>query len=344
MTRLRIAPLALVAALGCQRLVDGGAEDDAGTTGDEPLEACDGLLTQTPSVLLETGAYSPDVIVDGDTLVIVEPGQYGWLRRLDRCSGAELSATPVPFLARAIVHEGAVVFTGISEGPNPYLERWDEVANDLVFLTEARFARLYSHSSGLYLADNEEIFRFDEPDALTLVHTIETQDIPGLTVSNIGASEAGFYHRVDYDCGCTPTLSRWPIGAADPVGVPGSPGARRLAAVGDRIFINVDQNPSGFGSGIDDIVELPAEGGEPIVLFSGVLEDGPVQDIAASDEWVCWTNLVVPPRCVSRADPSELREFASASEGVVRKLALAEDAVYWFVEDQGVSTLMGAAL
>lgn len=345
MTIHRIASLALVAALGCQRLADPSA-DDAGTMGDESddlIEACEGALTQTPVALFETGAYASDVIVDGDTLVLVEPGQSGWLRRLDRCSGAELSSIPVPFLARAILHAGAVVFTGISEGPDPYLVRWDEAAEDFVYLTEAPFSRLYSHSSGLHVAAHDEILRLDEPsESLVLVHTIETPDIPGLSISHIGMSEAGFYYRVDYDCGCTPALARWPIDGADAVGVAGSAGARRLAAVGDRIFINVDQNPDGFGSGIDDIVEMPAEGGEPLLLFSGTLESGPVQDIAANDEWVCWTHYATPPRCVSRVDSSDLREFVG--EGTFGQIAVAGDVVYWFVENEGTSVLMAAAL
>jgi hypothetical protein len=333
----------LVAALGCQRLVDDPSAEAGDTSSDDgSITACDGAITQTPTALFETGTYAPDVIVDGDTLVLVEPGQHGWLRRLDRCTGAELGSIAVPFLHRAILHEGAVVFTGISEGPNPYLERWDETAEGFTNLTEGRFGRLYSLTGELYLAADEEVFRFDEPDSMTLIHTIETQDIPGIYVSHIGASATDFYYRVEYDCGCTPTLVRWPIGSQDGFGVAGSAGARRLVAVGDRIFINADQNPDGFGSGIDDIVELPSDGGEPIVLYAGVLEDGAVQDIAANDEWVCWTNQLVAPRCVNRTDPSKMREFAG--EGTFGQVALGEDAVYWFAEDQGESVLMVAAL
>jgi hypothetical protein len=339
------AALLLMAALGCNRIadpVDESAED--GTTTGDPPAACEGMLGPTPTKFAETWAFGHDVIVDGDTLVLVEPGQYGYLRRLDRCTGAELRAIEVPFLDRAILHEGAVVFTGVSEGPNPYLMRWDEAAEDLVFLAEVPFSRLYSLSTGLYLAAGDEIHRLDEDNESTvLVHTIDTPlDVPGLYVSHVGGNEAGLYYVVDYDCGCTPALSRWPIGAADTVGVGGSAGARRLATVGDRIFVDVDPNPNGFGSGVDDIVELPAEGGEPQLLFSGTLEDGPVQDIAANDEWVCWTNAVDGPHCVNRADPTELREFESV--GAYGPIALAEDAVYWFVEHDAVSELMGAAL
>jgi hypothetical protein len=333
------ALLLVAAALGCNRLADPVDEST-----DDPPTACAGMLDQTPTKLAETWAFGHDVIVDGDTLVLVEPGQNGYLRRLDRCTGAELRASPIPFLDRAILHEGAIVFTGVSEGPNPYLMRWDEAGDDLVFLAEVPFSRLYSLTTGLYLAGGDEIHRFDEAsESAVLVHTIDTPlDIPGLYVAHIGASEAGLYYRFDYDCGCTPKLERWPIEAADDLAVEGSAGARRLASVGDRIFINVDQNPDGFGSGIDDIVELPAEGGEPRLLFSGTGEDGPVQDIAANDEWVCWTNAVRGPRCVNRADPAELREFGGV--GAFGPIALAEDAVYWFVEQDAISELMGAAL
>jgi hypothetical protein len=342
LTVMRRLALLVPLALGCHRVGVPLNEQ-----GDEDPSACDGLLTRTPTVLAETISYAPDLIVDGDSLVLVEPGQHGVLRRLDRCSAQERSSTPVPFLDRAILHDGAIVFTGIYEGPITRLNRWDEPAGQFESLTDAPFARLFSHSSGLYLGAKEQIFRFDEASAtLELVYTIDTLDIPGLTVSHIGINEAGLYYRRDYDCGCTPSLSRWPIGSSEASGVPGSPGARRLASVGDRIFINAEQVPSGFGSGVDDIVELPAEGGEPQVWFSGNLDDGPVQSIAANEQWVCWTNLARAPRCVSRSDPSELVEIADPLEGggVHRRLAIAEDAVYWFVEQNGESTLMAAAL
>lgn len=348
----RSTVLLLVAlALGCHRIGDPMAEvgDEAtdGSTDDsgESPSACDGAITRTPVVVAETITYSPDVIVDGDTLILVEPGQYGWLRRLDRCTFEELAST-VPFLDRAILHEGAVVFTGVSEGPLTYLMRWDEAAADLVFLTEAPFSRLISHSTGLYLADNEQIHRLDQAnESLELVHTIDTpSDIPGVIVSHMGNNEAGLYYRVDYDCGCTPTLSRWSITSDETVGVPGTAGTRRIATVGDRMFVNVDQNPSGFGSGIDDIVELPIDGGEPQLLAAGVLADGSVQDIAANDSWVCWTHLARAPRCVNREDPSEIIEFAGQPEGVYRQIGLADDVLYWFVEQNGESTLMAAAL
>jgi len=336
----------VVCALGCHRLGDAAGEDPGDATTGDSLTACDGAITRAPVVMAETIAYAPDVIVDGDTLVVVEPGQSGQLRRLDRCTAAELSSTPVPFLDRAIVHDGAVVFTGILEGPITYLERWDEAAEDLVFLSEAPFSRLFSHSTGLYLAAREQIHRYDPASAsLELVHTIDTLDIPGLLVGHIGMNEAGIYYRRDYDCGCTPALSRWSVESGQTVGVPGTPGARRLATVGERIFLNVDQNPNGFGSGIDDIVELPIDGGEPQLLFSGILEDGPIQSIAANQQWVCWTNRVRPPRCMSRVD-GELVEFDGQFDGevVYRQIALAEDMIYWFVEQNGESTLMAAAL
>jgi hypothetical protein len=302
------------------------------------------MITQTPTQLTETrGTYDSDLIVDGETLVLIEPGQNGLLRRLDRCTGAELSSSSVSFLARAILHEGAILFTGISEGPNPYLMRWDEAAEDLVFLAEVPFSRLFSHSTGLYLAAGAQIHRLDEAsESSVVVHTIETRDIPGLSIVHVGGNEAGLYYRMDYDCGCTPALARWPIGAADAVGVSGSGGARRLASVGDRIFINVDQDPSGIGSGIDDIVVMPAAGGESQRLFSGTIADGRVQDIAANNEWVCWTNELKAPRCVNLADTTELIEFEG--EGVFGAIALADDVVYWLVENDGTSALMAAAL
>ncbi|MFO7567112.1 MAG: hypothetical protein R6X02_30990 [Enhygromyxa sp.] len=347
----RLAVLVIIAlALGCHRVGEHADElgDDA-SDGQAPDASCGGLLTRTPVVMLgETIAFRPEVIVDGDTIVVVEPGQHGVLRRLDRCTGEELRSRSVPFLARAILHEGAIVLTGIYEGPIALLARWDEAADDLEYLSEAPFSRLLSHSSGLYLGARDEIYRFDEASSsLELVHTIDTLEIAGLFISHVGVNEAGLYYRRDYDCGCTPTLSRWSIGADESSTVPGSAGARRLASLGDRIVLDVDRDPSGVGSGIDDIVELPAEGGEPLVLFSGSLDDGPVEGIAANDEWVCWTNLARAPRCLRRSDPGELVEFEGqfeAGEGAYRQLALAEDAVYWFAERNGESTLMAAGL
>lgn len=332
----RIGALFVVlVGLACQRVAESS------------VEACEGMLVATPTQLAvsTSSSTSLDLLVDGDTLVLVEPGPDGRLRRIDRCTGDELDAIAVPFLQRAVVHEGEVVLTGITTDPPYDLLRWDADAG-LVRLGEVPFSRLDSHSTGLYLAEGVEIHRFDEASGTSVsVHTIDAPSDVVDPVSHVGIHEAGLYYRLDYDTGVGSTLLRWPIGAATGAWVEGSDSAIGLAASGERIVTSVDQSPGFVGSGIRDIVALPAGGGEPTRLYTGSGEDPWIRGIAATEAWVCWSGGP-SVRCVDANEGEGEGEgvHERASQGETRALVIAENAVYWWASVDEGHLLMAAAL
>jgi hypothetical protein len=337
--RMRIAAfVAALSGLGCARVAEPG------------VEACEGMLVATPVQLATSSSSSsspPELLVDGDTLVLVEAGLEGRLRRIDRCSGAELDAIDVAQLSRAIVHEGEVVLTRGGVDAAYELARWDAAAG-LVRLGDVPFARVDSHTTGLYLVEGVEIHRFDEATGTSVsVHTIDAPSDVVDPVSHVGMHAAGIYFRLDYDSGVGSTLQRWPIGATTSSSVEGTESAVHLAASGDRIVTSVDQSPGFVGSGIRDIVVLPAAGGEPTRLFVGSSDDAWIRGIAANETWACWSGGP-SVRCVDVHESAGVNEGAAlherASPGETRAIGLADDAVYWWAEVDAGHVLMAAAL
>jgi hypothetical protein len=303
--------------------------------------ACGGTLGAEPR-RIAGGLSEGWLFADGDHLV--HAAAAGEIRRIDRCTGDTELLGEALEIADAAVADGSVYVVEPSEEASlGRLLRVPIAGGELETIAEVPGERLVAHGSTVYVkgavgpeGTDVGVYGIDAAGAAVLLHEVDTWD--GMKqVSLIGASDAGIYFKVSYDCGCNPGLELLPFDGSEITSVENTEGAFGLAAVGADLFVAADLESLSFGSVVLDVIRLPLTGGEPEILVAANEEHTyDVRRIAASETAVCWQGYGNAPRCIRREPGATLRVMdATAAPESPLDVVVAEDAAYWTRPEAG---------